>query len=78
VLSFRQQVLSKPERRLIRQSELYKKQMEEYESQSIKLAPRVEGRITCIRDEAHYQELLKEREQVMKLAQNPTFQFDNF
>ena len=78
VLSFRQRVLSKQERRLIRQSELYKKQMEEYESESIKLAPRVEGRITCIRDEAHFQELLKEREEVMKLAQNPTFQFDNF
>jgi hypothetical protein len=78
VLSFRRRVLSKPKRRLIRQSQLYKKQMEEYESESIKLAPRVEGRITCIRDEAHFQELLKEREEVMKLAQNPTFQFDNF
>jgi 5'-nucleotidase len=78
MLSFKDRVLSKQERRIIRQSELFKKQIEEYESESIKLAPRVEGRITCIRDEAHYQELLKEREQVMKLAQNPIFQFDNF
>jgi hypothetical protein len=69
MLSLKERALSKQERRIIRQSEQFKKQIEEYESESIKLAPRVEGRITCIRDEAHYQELLQQREKGMKLGQ---------
>ncbi|CAF0939692.1 unnamed protein product [Brachionus calyciflorus] len=62
VLSHRQKILSRKQRSQIKQTEKYKKKMAEYEERSMKLAPKVEGRIICIKDQEHYEQLLMEIE----------------
>lgn len=51
VLSHKQKILSRKQRMHIKQSEKYKEKMNEYEERSLMLAPQVENRIICIRDQ---------------------------
>lgn len=51
MLSHKNKILSKIERRRIKQSDDYKKKLKEYEERAMELAPQIENRIVCIRDQ---------------------------
>lgn len=51
VLSHKQKVLSRLERIRIKESEKFQEKISEYENESMNLAPKLEGRIICIRDQ---------------------------
>ncbi|RNA30440.1 trifunctional nucleotide phosphoesterase -like [Brachionus plicatilis] len=53
-------VLSRLERQISRETEDYKKKISEFEKESIKLAPKVEGRIIRIQSTEHFEQLLDE------------------
>lgn len=59
--------LTKDEKLLIKKSEKYKSKIEKLEVKSLKLEPKLENRIVCIRDDEHFEELLKNVEQRRKL-----------
>lgn len=50
VLSHKNKALTKMQRIKIKQSERYQLKMKEYEDEAIKLSPKLENRIICIRD----------------------------
>lgn len=54
VLSHRQKILSRKQRLQIKQCDKYKQKMGEYEDKSMKLEPKIENRIVCIRDQEVY------------------------
>ena len=51
VLSHKQKVLSRRQRQIIKQSDKYKSKMREYEEKAMKLEPKLENRIFCIKSE---------------------------
>lgn len=51
VLKYKHKTLSRKQRLQIKQSEQYKQKISEYEEKSMKLAPQIEKRIICIRDQ---------------------------
>lgn len=61
LVSHKQKALTRKERIKIKQSDKYKKKMKEYEEESMRLAPKVEGRIVCIKSPEHHQELLVQK-----------------
>ena len=62
VLSQKKKLLTRMERMKIKQCDKYKSKMKEYEEESMKLAPKVENRIVCVRSREHYEELLRVKE----------------
>lgn len=51
MISHKNKTLTKMQRRRIKQSEDYKKKLKEYEERAMELAPKIENRIVCIRDQ---------------------------